>query len=85
MIFEWTLSQGYKWKPDAINIVNANTTKGDNSLTNPCSHWYPGDRAFQSPEVNDIANWVATLQNLIGLIDLRSYGQMGASGFEIHF
>ena len=42
-------------------------------------------RRFQSPEINDIANWVATLQNLIGFIDLRSYGQMGASGFEIHF
>ena len=32
--------------------------------------------------VNDIAKWLATLQNLIGFIDLRSYGQMSASGFE---
>ena len=24
--------------------------------TDPCSHLYPGSRAFRSPEVNDIAN-----------------------------
>ena len=49
--------------------------------TDPCSHSYPGSRAFQSPEVNDIANWVNTLRNVVGFIDLRSYGQMRTSGF----
>ncbi|KAF8964503.1 hypothetical protein BDZ97DRAFT_1815426 [Flammula alnicola] len=44
--------------------------------TNPCSHWYPGTRPFESPEVNNIANWVATLPNVVGFVDLRSYGQM---------
>ncbi|KAF8799186.1 peptidase M14 [Phlegmacium glaucopus] len=67
---------GYKWKPDAIEIVDANATKHNRSSTDPCSHWYPGSRAFQSPEVNSIANWVSTLPNVIGFIDLRSYGQM---------
>ena len=69
--------QGYKWRPHATRIVaDANITKYP---TDPCSHWYPGSRAFQSPEVNDIANWVATLQNVMGFIDLRSYGQMSTS------
>lgn len=42
----------------------------------PCSTWYPGHRAFEAPEVNNIANYVQTLPNLKAFIDLRSYGQM---------
>lgn len=48
-------------------------------VTDPCSHWYPGTRAFESPEVNAIANYVATIPNLVGYVGLRNYGQMRTS------
>ncbi|KII85696.1 hypothetical protein PLICRDRAFT_701174 [Plicaturopsis crispa FD-325 SS-3] len=60
---------GYKWKPTATNFA-----KGP--PTDPCSHWYPGGRAFEAPEVNNIANYISTLPNIEVFIDLRSYGQM---------
>jgi extracellular matrix protein 14 len=50
--------------------------------TDPCSHWYPGTRAFESPEVNAIANFVATIPNLVGYVGLRNYGQMLSSPFS---
>jgi len=43
---------------------------------NPCSHFFPGHRPFESPEVNDIANWMTTLPRLKAFLDLRAYGQM---------
>jgi len=64
---------GYKWKPSAADRP---------LLANPCSHWYPGHRAFESPEVNNIANFVTTLPNLQAFIDLRSYGQMLSAPFS---
>jgi hypothetical protein len=45
--------------------------------TDPCSHWYPGRRAFEAPETNNLANFVESLPGLVAFIDLRSYGQMG--------
>ncbi|EIN04589.1 hypothetical protein PUNSTDRAFT_146276 [Punctularia strigosozonata HHB-11173 SS5] len=42
----------------------------------PCSQWYPGHRPFESPEVNNIANFIATLPDLEAFAELRSYGQM---------
>ncbi|KIK63962.1 hypothetical protein GYMLUDRAFT_40174 [Collybiopsis luxurians FD-317 M1] len=69
---------GYKWKSRA-------TDGGDNLgfkakepqvPVDPCSHWYPGHRAFESPEVNNIANFITTLPNLRVFLDLRAYGQM---------
>ncbi|KAL5505014.1 hypothetical protein ACEPAH_7677 [Sanghuangporus vaninii] len=42
----------------------------------PCSHWFPGHRPFEAPEVNNIANYIMQLPNLHVFIDLRSYGQM---------
>lgn len=42
----------------------------------PCSHWYPGHRPYQAPEVNHIATYIEGLPNLKAFIDLRSYGQM---------
>lgn len=42
----------------------------------PCSPWYPGHRPFESPEVNNIANFITTLPSLKAYVDLRSYGQM---------
>ena len=85
-------SQGYKWnaKSNLPQYTNGtDDTDDDNdeessSLkkrpdTDPCSTWYPGHRAFEAPEVNNIANYVQTLPNLKAFIDLRSYGQMCTS------
>jgi len=52
---------------------------------NPCSHWYPGTRPFEAPEVNNMANWITTLPNLVGFVDLRSYGQMRGSSLTNFF
>ncbi|KAI0339299.1 Zn-dependent exopeptidase [Trametopsis cervina] len=65
---------GHKWKPWAL--FPANKKKTPRTGTDPCAHWYPGHRAFEAPEVNNIANYITTLPNLRVYIDLRSYGQM---------
>ncbi|KAJ2923143.1 hypothetical protein H1R20_g13950, partial [Candolleomyces eurysporus] len=62
---------GYKWHPEPVHGPFKPTHPVD-----PCSHWYPGGRPFESAEVNGIANYVNTLTDLIGFLDLRSYGQM---------
>lgn len=67
---------GHKWKPKA-KFPAAQASK--KVPADPCSHWYPGHRPFESPEVNNIANYVTTLPNLRAYIDLRSYGQMISS------
>jgi len=48
----------------------------DQTPVDPCSHWYPGHRPFESPEANNIANFITTLPNLQAFLDLRTYGQM---------
>ena len=53
-------------------------SKKPKTPTDPCTPWYPGHRAFESPEVNNIANYITTLPVLKAYIDLRSYGQMSA-------
>ncbi|KAG2004908.1 preprocarboxypeptidase A2 [Coprinopsis cinerea AmutBmut pab1-1] len=60
---------GYKWKAEEVPGNPAEPA-------DPCSHWYPGSRAFESPEVNSIANFISTLHNPVAFVDLRSYGQM---------
>ncbi|PIL27555.1 hypothetical protein GSI_10706 [Ganoderma sinense ZZ0214-1] len=74
---------GYKWKAksdlpsvddDADEFSSSRPGKGTDA--DPCSTWYPGHRAFEAPEVNNIANYIQTLPNLKAFIDLRSYGQM---------
>lgn len=74
---------GYKWKPDVPGMIldeaeDAKKPKEPKPKTpsDPCSHWFPGHRAFESPEVNNIANYITTLPNLVGFVSLRSYGQM---------
>ena len=42
----------------------------------PCSHWYPGHRPFEAPEVNNIANYIQQTPGLNAFLDLRTYGQM---------
>ena len=49
---------------------------------NPCPHWFPGHRAFKSPDVNSIANFVSALPNVFGFLDLRSHGQMSQTHFS---
>ena len=77
--------QGYKWKAKSRLPSFANATDeealykpGRGADADPCSTWYPGHRAWEAPEVNNIANWVTTLPSLRAYIDLRSYGQMRA-------
>lgn len=82
MCFPWlNIIQGYKWRPEATDngqYRHLNSQAKPRVPTNPCSHWYPGTRPFESPEVNNIANWIATLPNVVAFVDLRSYGQMSA-------
>ncbi|KAF8879285.1 hypothetical protein BD779DRAFT_1612929 [Infundibulicybe gibba] len=68
---------GYKWKPEAIGMI-----KKSKQPTDPCSTFYPGHRPFESPEANNIANFVTQLPNLVAFLDLRSYGQMLSSPYS---
>lgn len=70
---------GYKWKPHARDQDPGFSLLGHRRPVDPCSHWYPGSRPFEAPETNNIANYVATLPDARGFLDLRSYGQI--SGF----
>ncbi|KAI0300500.1 hypothetical protein B0F90DRAFT_1846663 [Multifurca ochricompacta] len=68
---------GYKWK------AKSNGLRIDKSVpTDPCSHWYPGNRPFQAPEVNNMENYFSRLPRLKGFLDLRSYGQMLSTPFS---
>ncbi|PPR04132.1 hypothetical protein CVT26_001324 [Gymnopilus dilepis] len=76
---------GYKWKATPVER-DFNLTRGEDTRprepVNPCSHWYPGTRPFESPEVNNIANWIGILPNVVAFLDLRSYGQMLSSPYS---
>ncbi|KAG7440202.1 peptidase M14 [Guyanagaster necrorhizus] len=67
---------GYKWKANAMYFKNPATP------VDPCSHWFPGHRPFEAPEVNNLANYITTLPNLLAFVDLRSYGQMISSPYS---
>ncbi|TFK96150.1 hypothetical protein BDV98DRAFT_536976 [Pterulicium gracile] len=67
---------GYKWKPHARDQDPGFSLLGHRRPVDPCSHWYPGSRPFEAPETNNIANYVATLPDARGFLDLRSYGQI---------
>ncbi|KAI0266398.1 hypothetical protein BC834DRAFT_127101 [Gloeopeniophorella convolvens] len=71
---------GYKWKanPEYLHEAGARKSKPADA----CSHWYPGSRPFQAPEVNNMANYIARLPRLEGFLDLRSYGQMLSAPFS---
>ncbi|KAF9261640.1 Zn-dependent exopeptidase [Marasmius fiardii PR-910] len=85
---------GYKWEPYSVgeDYLQSNHStpfssefrekKSKRPPADPCSFWYPGHRPFESPEVNNIANWAGTLPNLVGLIELRAYGQMLSTPFS---
>ncbi|KAF8901460.1 peptidase M14 [Gymnopilus junonius] len=76
---------GYKWKAVPVerdlNLTNHKDSRPREPV-NPCSHWYPGTRPFEAPEVNNIANWVGIQPNVVAFIDLRSYGQMLSSPYS---
>ncbi|KAG6917153.1 hypothetical protein DXG01_003666 [Tephrocybe rancida] len=74
-----TANKGYKWKPRPEEVPAPGEQFGP---VDPCSYWYPGHRPFEAPETNNIANMVTTVPNLVGFIDLRSYGQMLSSPFS---
>lgn len=65
--------QGYKWKASSDNLLMNLSTS---SPAGSCSHWYPGNRPFQAPEVNNMENYFSRLPRLKAFLDLRSYGQM---------
>ncbi|KAI0002458.1 hypothetical protein BJV74DRAFT_973423 [Russula compacta] len=68
---------GYKWK------ARADEWHIDRSgWEDPCSYWYPGNRPFQAPEVNNMENYFSRLPHLKGFVDLRSYGQMLSTPFS---
>ncbi|ESK86962.1 zinc carboxypeptidase [Moniliophthora roreri MCA 2997] len=80
---------GYKWKPYSVGDGSLTTPdafkkkgKTPKEPEDPCSHWYPGHRPFESPEVNNIANYMTTLPNLVAFLDLRAYGQMLSSPYS---
>ncbi|KAF5354182.1 hypothetical protein D9756_006896 [Leucocoprinus leucothites] len=75
---------GYKWKPTVGHVprIAGPGTLRPKLPADPCSFWFPGHRPFEAPEVNNIANFVTTLPNLVGFLDLRSYGQMLSSPFS---
>ncbi|KAF9787846.1 peptidase M14 [Thelephora terrestris] len=61
---------GYKWRE---------ADKGNEKL---CDNWYAGSRPFQTPETNNLANFVWSLSHLKIFLDLRSYGQMISSPYS---
>ncbi|KAL0951420.1 hypothetical protein HGRIS_008112 [Hohenbuehelia grisea] len=80
---------GYKWKGATSKHSPKNQSKRKHVPGDPCSVWYPGNRPFQAPEVNNLANFVTALNGPGGAsgkikayIDLRSYGQMLSSPYS---
>lgn len=74
---------GYKWKANPKYLapeasMNASVVEPTNKgkTADPCSHWYPGQRAFQAVEVANMASYFKRLPRLRAYLDLRSYGQM---------
>ncbi|KAJ6610781.1 hypothetical protein B0H10DRAFT_2058960 [Mycena sp. CBHHK59/15] len=89
---------GFHWKPHANHPllqsqgdVDLKKKKKKKEPADPCSHWYPGHRAFEAPEVNNIANYITTVNGvgkgankggIVAFVDLRSYGQMLAAPYS---
>ncbi|KAJ7466640.1 peptidase M14 [Mycena galericulata] len=75
---------GAHWKPHA-DTPNKKKNKKKKEPADPCSHWYPGHRAFEAPEVNAVANYITKGpggKGLAGFVELRSYGQMLAAPYS---
>ncbi|KAJ8473835.1 hypothetical protein ONZ45_g16151 [Pleurotus djamor] len=90
---------GYKWKPystpspfgeeEEQSTKKPKRPKKKPLPDTPCSVWFPGHRPFESPEVNNVANFIGSLNGAGGpqgrvkaFVDLRSYGQMLSSPYS---
>lgn len=91
---------GSHWKSHSDHpLLRSQDTDDDDDLkkkkkkgpADPCSHWYPGHRAFEAPEVNNLANYITAVNGvgngagkggIVGFLDLRSYGQMLAAPYS---
>ncbi|KAK7023322.1 zinc carboxypeptidase [Favolaschia claudopus] len=98
--------RGSHWKPHAKgpllwSSASASSSsdefkkkkKKNKTPADPCSHWYPGHRAFEAPEVNNLANYITKVNGIgrgagkggggvVAMVDLRSYGQMLATPYS---
>ncbi|KAJ7454398.1 hypothetical protein FB451DRAFT_1279819 [Mycena latifolia] len=90
---------GAHWKPHAKYPLFGPSNNDDDELkkkkkkaepADPCSHWYPGHRAFEATEVANIAGYLTKVQG-VGkgakggvqlVLELRSYGQMLAAPYS---
>ncbi|KAJ7738017.1 peptidase M14 [Mycena olivaceomarginata] len=77
---DMTRNWGAHWEPTADPPT---PWLKKNETVDPCSPWYPGHRAFDAPEVNNLANYIAAINDanknqtgIAAFLDLRSYGQM---------
>ncbi|KAJ7616054.1 peptidase M14 [Roridomyces roridus] len=84
---------GAHWKPHSDSpLFRDNKSKNSKKKepADPCSHWYPGHRAFEAAEVNNLANYVTRVQGVgkgskggvVGFVEMRSYGQMLAAPYS---
>ncbi|KAF7292987.1 Zinc carboxypeptidase [Mycena indigotica] len=84
---------GFKWKAHSDSpLFDAKKKKRkDKTPADPCSHWYPGHRAFEAAEVNNVANYLTKINGagkgagkggVVAFVDLRSYGQMLAAPYS---
>ncbi|KAF7330660.1 Zinc carboxypeptidase [Mycena sanguinolenta] len=94
---------GSHWKPHAKYplLWDSDDADSDDDLlkkkknkkesADPCSHWYPGHRAFEASEVNNLANYITKVNGvgkgagkggIVAFLDLRSYGQMLAAPYS---
>ncbi|KAJ6574330.1 hypothetical protein B0H19DRAFT_1124238 [Mycena capillaripes] len=96
---------GSHWKPHAKHPLlwddaddddddlnkKKNKKKKNKEPADPCSHWYPGHRAFEAAEVNNLANYITKVNGvgkgagkggIVAFLDLRSYGQMMAAPYS---
>lgn len=46
------------------------------SSKNPCSEIYAGPKAFSEPEIDSLANFIKTIDNLKMYISFHSYSQL---------
>nr|GAT47949.1 zinc carboxypeptidase [Mycena chlorophos] len=83
---------GYKWKSHSDSpLLQSSSKKKDKEPADPCSHWYPGHRAFEAAEVTNVANYITKINGvgkgagkggIAAFVDLRSYGQMLAAPYS---
>ncbi|KAJ7048836.1 hypothetical protein C8F01DRAFT_1379375 [Mycena amicta] len=97
-VYTWSTDRfwnwGFKWKPHSQTPFFSESgdikkKKKDKTPADPCSHWYPGHRAFEAAEVTNVANYLTKILingvgkgGIVAFVDLRSYGQMLAAPYS---